>query len=402
MRSLACTVLDMFACQAARTSLRRPLGLSLAVAVLAVVVLALPNFSLAAFSGQNGKIFYEQNGDIWSVNPDGTGAVDLTPGYYVSEQRPFPSADGHHVVFQTFRNRGWNIFSMNADGSNPVAVTNTREPVINFEPAFSPDGSKIVFMRRSTTGAQDILVVNPNGTGTVNLTNSPAVNESAPEFSPDGTKVVYLSTEPKSSQTAEYSNDIWVMNADGSSPKQLTETDPAVRNIGPTWSPDSTKIAYSTVECPSPSAYGCGTPAPNGLRVMNADGSDETLLLNGGNPIHSAQLSWSPDGTRIAFEAATGGILSTVGATGGAPTLLVVNSDAHYPSWVPASEEGTPPVTGEGTPPASPSPSSAGTPPVVSPAPVLPARMPLKCGKGKKKKVVKGRAKCVKKRKYRK
>jgi TolB protein len=376
------------------------------VAALAAVVLVLPSFSLASFSGLNGKVFYEKNGDIWSITPDGTGAVDLTPGYYVSEQRPFPSADGQHVVFQTFRNRGWNIFSMNADGSNQVAITNTREPVVNFDPGFSPDGSKVVFMRRSAAGAQDIWVVNASGTGTVNLTDSPAVNERAPEFSPDGTKIVYLSTEPKDSQIAEYSNDIWVMNADGSSPEQLTATDPLVRNIGPTWSPDSTKIAYSTVECPpspSPDINGCGAAGPNGLHVMNADGTDKTLLLNGGNPIQSAQLSWSPDGTRIAFEAATGGILLTVGATGGVPTLLVVNSDAHYPSWVPASKEGTPPVTEEGTSPASPSSGgSAGTLPLVTPAPVLPARKPLKCGKGKKRKVVRGKLKCVKRHRYKK
>jgi hypothetical protein len=136
---------------------------------------------------------------------------------------------------------------------------------------------------------------------------------------------------------------------------------------------------------------------------MNADGTEKTRLMNEGNQIRSAQLSWSPDGTRIAFEfLIAGGIIYTVEATGGAPTLLVANSTAHYPSWAPtplASEEGPPPASGEG--PASPG-GSAGTPPVVTPAPVPPARKPLKCGKGKKKKVVNGRVKCVKKQKYKK
>ncbi len=233
---------------------------------------------------------------------------------------------------------------MNADGSNQVHLTNTEEPVINFEPSFSPDGSKIVFMRRGLpSGEQDIWVIDANGTGAVNLTHSPGVNEFAPEFSPDGTSIVYITNDPEASGTAEYSNDVWVMNANGSSPKQLTETSPTTYNVGPAWSPDSTKIAYSTVECvppdpppPPPTVKGCAKPTASGLHVMNADGTEKTLLLNGGDQIRSGQLSWSPDGTRIAFDSwVAGGIISTVEATGGAPTLLVANAGARYPSWAP-------------------------------------------------------------------
>ena len=171
---------------------------------MAAVVLALPSASFASFSGQNGKVFYEQNGDIWSVDPDGTGAINLTPGdtsieqRNSSEQRPSPSADGRHVAFQAFRGHGWNIYSMNADGSNQVDLTKTEEPVINFEPSFSPDGSKILFMRQVfPIGQQDIWIIDADGTGAVDLTNSPGLNEIAAEFSPDGTKIVYISTEPK-------------------------------------------------------------------------------------------------------------------------------------------------------------------------------------------------------------
>jgi Tol biopolymer transport system component len=368
---------------------RSLLGFGLALVAL---ILALPGLSSGSFSGSNGKIFYEQGGDVWSVEPSGTGAVDVTPGATFSEQRPSASADGQKVAFQTFRDEGWNIFEMNADGSGQVDLTNTKDPVINFEPAISPDGTKVIFMRQGlTVGEQDLWTIGSNGTGAVNLTNSPNVNETSAEYSPDGTKIVYVSSGPTACCTPEYNNDIWVMDADGSNVTQLTKTNFPIQNVSPTWSPDSTKIAFSTLEDP--------TPANNGLHVMNADGTGQTPLLNAGNPIPSGALSWSPDGTRIAYEAATLGYISTVGSTGGAPAPLVSNPDAHYPSWVPAASTSPgsgaePPLGGGGG--AGPITVPPVLPPAGTPTPAPAKAKPLKCGKGKKKKIVKGKARCVK------
>ena len=74
----------------------------------------------------------------------------------------------------------------------------------------------------------------------------------------------------------------------------------------------------------------------DGLHVMNANGSSQTQLLNESSSILTDLLSWSPDGTKIAYKAASGGgELRLVGASGGASTLLVENSGADYPSWAP-------------------------------------------------------------------
>jgi Tol biopolymer transport system component len=375
--------------------LRRParrslLGFALAIAAL---TLALPSLSAGSFSGANGKVFYDQGGDIWSINPDGTEAVDLTPGTTFGESRPSASADGNKVVFQTFRDGGWNIFEMNADGSGQVDLTNTKDPVINFEPALSPDGTRVIFMRQNLTpGEQDLWTIGSDGTGAIDLTNSPEINETSAEYSPDGTKIVYISSGPKPCCDPEYNNDIWVMNANGSSPTQLTKTNFPTQNTSPTWSPDSATIAYSVTEDP--------TTANNGLHVMNADGSGKAPVLNSGNPIPSGSLSWSPDGTRIAYEAATVGFISTVAAGGGGSTSLVAKADAHYPSWVPpasSSGSGGPelPPAGTGIVPITTTPLA---PPVITPT--KPKPKPLKCGKGKKKKVIKGKARCVKVHKH--
>jgi hypothetical protein len=319
-----------------RPTSRRLIGLAASAILLLVFV---PSASATA-PGANGKIYYQgpQSGedgpaDIYRVNPDGSEPQDLTSGNGFSEERPSVSADGQHVVFQSFRDEGWNIFSMNADGSSQVDLTNTLHPVVNFEPSWSPDGSKVVFMRQNLTpGEQDLWSVNANGSGAVNLTESPGAYETGAEFSPDGTKIAYI--------RGDTNNDIWVMNANGSGQTALTETDPPTQNVAPTWSPDGTKIAWSVMEAP--------VAGDNGLHVMNANGSSKTQPLDESAPIHTDRLSWSPDGTQIAYKsAAIGGELRLVGASGGPTSLLVENSGADYPSWsaVPAAAGGPPPTS---------------------------------------------------------
>ncbi len=330
-----------------------------AVALLAIVIL--PGAAVATAPGTNGKIYYQgpQSGedgpsDIFRVNADGSEPQDLTAGNGFSEERPNVSADGAHVAFQSFRDEGWNIFSMNADGSNQIDLTNSQyEPnkIINFEPTWSPDGTRVAFMRQSkfVGEEQDIWAMGSNGAAPVDLTQTTGAYEAAPEYSPDGSKIVYI--------RGADNDDIWVMNADGSDQMPLTETSPPVQNVAPTWSPDGSKIAFSVLE---------GPVGERGLHVMNANGGSQTQLLEESSPIPSDLLSWSPDGAEIAYKSAgIGGELRLVGATGGPSTLLVENSGADFPSWaaVPAAPA---------HPPGGSTPSAAGSTP--SPATSIPSK----------------------------
>ena len=320
----------------------------LAVALLAILMLAIAVSASATVPGSNGRIFYQgpQTGetgptDIFSVNPNGSEAVDLTSANGLSDERPNVSADGRHVVFQSFRDEGWNVFSMNADGSTQVDLTNTKQAnnIISFEPTWSPDGTEVAFMRQTPTAGeeQDIWVMDANGANPVNLTKTAGIFETSPEFSPDGTKIVYV--------RGDTNNDIWVMNANGSGQTPLTETAPPVQNVAPTWSPDGAKVAYSVLE---------GPVGERGLHAMNANGTSKTQLLNESSPILTDLLSWSPDGTQIAYKSASiGGELRLVGAVGGASTLLVENSGADYPSWAGLPASPGPPPAGSTPPPAT-------------------------------------------------
>src|SRR4051794_20022612 len=92
----------------------------------------------AAFPGANGKIAFVRGGDIWTMNPDGGGQVNLTNSTG-RETDPAWSADGTRIVFVDSDRQ---ISVMVADGSQ---VTKVRGGVYGEGPSFSPTGTEIAF-----------------------------------------------------------------------------------------------------------------------------------------------------------------------------------------------------------------------------------------------------------------
>jgi TolB protein len=175
------------------------------------------------------------------------------------------------IAFQSNRRDGNNeIYVMNGDGTGLTNLTNN--PADDIEPAWSPDGSRITFWTNQD-GNHEIYVMNADGSDQTNVTKNPA-DDAQPSWSPDGKKIVFTSNR-------DGNYDIFAMNADGSAQTNLTNN-PADDEL-PDWSPDGTKIAFAS--------------EPGGIRVMNSDGSNPTLLHAGPN----AFPKWSPDGEKIAF-----------------------------------------------------------------------------------------------------
>src|SRR5436309_363007 len=177
------------------------------------------------------------------------------------------------------------IYVMNPDGSGQRNITNS--PASETRPAFSPDGKKIAFIR----DFQGIFVMNPDGNGQRQILDGPPMGfgsiTSFPDWSPDGKKIAFNGTVKSSSDGA----DVYVINADGTGLTRLT-TDPA-DDSSPAWSPDGTKIAFSSIRNRVPNEVNYE------IYVMNADGSNQTRITNNTKFDHSP--AWSPDGTRIAF-----------------------------------------------------------------------------------------------------
>jgi Tol biopolymer transport system component len=158
-----------------------------------------PDGSTIIFSGgTQGK----EVDHIYSVKPDGSALKQLTSG---PDSGPAWSPDGKRVAFVRYRyasRLGFDLFVMNADGSNQHKLT------AGFEPDWSPDGKSIAF---DDTGG--IEVINPDGAGLHLLLG----RASRPEWSPDGKKIAY-----SFGQIGEPTNGIYTMNADGSGKRQLT------------------------------------------------------------------------------------------------------------------------------------------------------------------------------------
>ena len=115
---------------------------------------------------------------------------------------------------------------------------------------------------------------------------------------------------------------IYVMNADGASPRRITRAT-SVDDRDPDWSPDGRRIAFWRERYSAPDAAPGSRPRPM-VFVINADGTGERRLVRGSLP------SWSPDGTTIAFQR-NGVVLIGVDGKG----LRRLTRRGGLPSWSP-------------------------------------------------------------------
>jgi hypothetical protein len=248
----------------------------LCVGATAAIVLGLLAAPVTAerqtFPGANGPLVFGFGATLVTQNADGSNRRTIVSSVNgVAAYEPAWSADGTKIVFENKLGGNGGIYIVNADGSGLTRVTRD----VNDEgPTFAPDGRRIAFITVSA-GRKRLGVVNIDGTGLAILTPTLDRSLDDPEWSPDGTRIAF----------SDFA-DIYVVNADGSNLRDLTSSpSESARADNPSWSPDSSRIAY---------AY-----ASANVKVVNADGSGSTTIVP--NPGEVWEVAWSPDGQKIAF-----------------------------------------------------------------------------------------------------
>ncbi|MGH9928105.1 MAG: TolB family protein, partial [Pyrinomonadaceae bacterium] len=183
--------------------------------------------------------------DIFGQRADGSDPLNLTNDPAPCESEPVWSPDGSRLGFVRvdFATSTSSLRVMNADGSNLVVLTNVTGESVGLG-SWSPDSSRLVFQARPPAGdglTGEVFVINADGTGRFNLSGSAGLN-TQPQWSPDGSRISYLRGTYSPSNPPI--NDIYVSNPDGTNQIKIAHAD-SDRDFGPSWSPDGAKLAFT-------------------------------------------------------------------------------------------------------------------------------------------------------------
>ncbi len=171
------------------------------------------------------------------------------------------------IAFASNRDGHFNyeIYVMDADGGNPQNLTNS--PRYDRDPSWSPDGKRIAFMSDrdghviNGFPSYEIYVMDADGRNPQNLTNHPNSDEN-PSWSPDGKRIAFDSFR-------DGNRDIYVMDVDGGNQRRLTKN--PFKDWEPTWSPDGKRIVFVSDR---------EVDGNHEVHLINADGNNPRNLTN--------------------------------------------------------------------------------------------------------------------------
>lgn len=224
------------------------------------------------------------------------------------------------VTFLSARDGVYDLYAIRSDGTGLRRITD--DPRSENWYTWSPDGSTLAVEWSSAIEGWDLWVMNADGTSPLRLTHTPDILESWMKWSPDGSRLAF------SAPNESGGSDIFSVHVDGGPVTNLTQQGPH-QNGGQNWSPDGSRIAFVSLRDGNAEIY-----------LMNFDGSGQTNITRTPD-FDEGHLDWSPDGTRFTFVGSpeSGGnrdvFVMNVDGTGRLNLSQSPGTEDLHPTWSP-------------------------------------------------------------------
>lgn len=198
---------------------------------------------------------------LWVINTDGTNARELSTLPSPSTNPITWSPDSTRIAFVS----NGVVHSVALTGGTTNLCTWTTG--VCSSPAWSPDGARVALVLYANSNSE-IYTVNADGTNPTNITNAPASSEVSPAWSPDGAAIAFSSNKNGPSEIFRTAFPV------AGEPLRLTMHDTTISDVDPEWSPDGSRLAFVRHQ-----------PGGSRISTMHADGTNYTDFAVNVNPI---------------------------------------------------------------------------------------------------------------------
>jgi WD40 repeat protein len=237
-----------------------------------------PPFGVAA----NGRIAFLSDNQLYTIEPDGSGVLQLTNDPF-GALTPVFSHDGTRIAYKRLTANSQpddlglygDLVVASADGSNPIAI---ETGVIGMSPtAWSPDDREVLWTGTTIPDAPEQVFIAPaDGSAAPHSVGDPSTSNWGPTWSPDSSKIAYVSD-----------TDYYVMNRDGTEIQAVSQGSYAEMSGGG-WKPDGNGLIFEA-----------GREGDHDLWLVGLDGQPEMVVAK--SPQTESSPAFSPDGRWVAF-----------------------------------------------------------------------------------------------------